>query len=205
MKKIEEIKKRFERARAEKASLSAELDALMKQEAEARDKAEAAAENGDVDGYSKFDAERQRAAAAVYVKRKQLDKMSDHISAEEILAAWEEYAADYDKSFRKKLDEYKKARKDLSKKYMELVSLQNDALAVREYCAAISDFEESVDRLNMAMLPDNDANGMRYVGPGGRYAINALDPIFFLNAGDLLGDCTEMLNAVVRLHRAFGK
>ena len=129
---IEKIKAMIAEHSAGRKALENEIADLLKQEAELAAQAEAAADTGNVDDYMDLSAKKNRATATIFVKRKQMDKapvkaLPDDVARE----AWAEYAEDYNKALKKKLDEYASLKKKLCQMYGEMLDYQNEALNVR--------------------------------------------------------------------------
>lgn len=114
-------------------SLQAELDELLRQEAALEADANAAADAGDVDEYLMKKAAKDRVTAALFVKRKQFDKLSSSVTEADARTAWANYVAEYNSKLAEGLKAFEEVKADLLQRYSYLVSLQADALAVRSH------------------------------------------------------------------------
>lgn len=149
---IETIEQKIRHAAEERAKLSAELDALRKAEAEAKEKVNAAADAGDVELYTTLDNERQKLTVAAFVKSRQLEKLNKPFTEEEILDAWKDYAGKYGKDLDRKLKDFASARKALVKSYMDICKMQGEMLHKRRRCVELSSFDAVNFPVNMIPL-----------------------------------------------------
>ncbi len=98
-------------------------------------KAESAAEAGKDDDYIALTNQASEIERRIYVKHKIIERTSlPDLTKEEVLNAWNEYAAAYGKKHAKKYEAYQKAVRELFEKYKDLVNDQNEALRARVKC-----------------------------------------------------------------------
>ena len=198
MKKIDQIMKEYNQAEAEKADLEHEIMQLQVDKQALDAEAEAAAKKGDVTLYrEKKDAARQ-AADMLFVRQKQLEGLNCLRTEKEAKEAWKEYADDYNKGFSKAWAAYEKARDSLYSDFMEIVKAQNEALRIREKCAACcgTDPEANLDRsFAMKLMPDK-------CEPIRLPQLQTADTNFFLTARLAGTDKVPFFNSVIRLHKS---
>lgn len=113
-----------------------ELRRLAGEQMENRAKMQEAAEAGDLDAIGALRAEGQRIQDRITVARAQLAKPK-YFTREEAMQAFKGYAADYNKRFKSKLEEYHAARHELFVKFLELIQMQNDGLRVQSKCTGL--------------------------------------------------------------------
>lgn len=144
----------FEKALAKvtqtRETLKREIDDLIRQEAELDAAANAAADADDVDGFMQKRAAKDRASATLFVKRRQLDKLGAGVTEDDARNAWVDYAGTYSKKLAAGLKAFAAEKQKLCEMYDELVTLQEEALAVRE-------------RLGNAVGADKNTFAMDYI------------------------------------------
>lgn len=138
------------KARAEREE---DLRRLAGEQMENRAKMQAAAEAGDLDAIGALREEGQRLQDRITVTRAQLSTPK-YYTREDAAQAYKGYAADYNKRFRSKLEEYHAARHELFAKFRELIQMQNDALKVRAKCVGL--IGEDLPKLET--LPEGSAD-----------------------------------------------
>lgn len=125
-KKIEDSNAAKEKARGEIAVLERELDDLNA-------RAESVAATGNEDEYIRLTDEASRITRRIYVKKKISEVPAEkEIKESEVVDAWNEYAAEYEKTYDKNFEKFVKARQQLRDVYETMMQDQNDALMTRE-------------------------------------------------------------------------
>lgn len=138
MASVKEIEKKYMAAMDEYKSLIAR-QAEMRQKAERlNDEAEAAAVSGNIEQYKALKAEASDAEAAAYVMQKRIEKSGaeDVFSREEVMQAWDNYAADYNKQLKGMLKKFYDTKAELLLQYSAMVEAQRAACATREKIGA---------------------------------------------------------------------
>ena len=129
---IEKIRTMIAEHHAGRKALENEIADLLKQESELAAQAEAAADAGNVDSYMDLAGKSNLVSATIFVKRKQMDKTPGKALPDDVAReAWADYAADYNKALKKKLDEYGRMKQKLCQMYGDLLDYQNEALNIR--------------------------------------------------------------------------
>ena len=117
----------------ELAELRAEIPTLEKA-------MESAAENGDVASYSAARKAKENNEDSIFVKDTVLKKMKGVkaiYSREEVITAWEEHIAAYNKKFKKKSFELEKTIEMLYKQYEAMLTDQSEMLKLRRECISL--------------------------------------------------------------------
>ena len=198
-KKLERMMQEYDQALAGKEALAEEVaklkDAKELQEAQA----EAAALQGDIPLYRKIRDEAKETADTLFVREKQLEKLTIRKTEKEARDAWEEYAEDYNKKFVKAWASYEAARSNLYAAFMALVKDQAEAFEIREKCAAIAGIDLGLrpgnaldSRFPLKTIPDKKA------GTWMQPQLNTPDTNFYLQLLDNVD--LDYFNNVVRLH-----
>ncbi len=129
---------------AKKTELKRRIEQLEKLEATATEKAQAAAENGDVEAYKASSTECQEIGTELIVARAHYKKLGSGnaiITKEEAIAAWDNYTEEFNKSFSKLYSDIEKNRKELLASIREMIELQEKAFAVRERISDYAGFD----------------------------------------------------------------
>ena len=132
---ITDLDKQAQERIAKKAELKRRIEELEKLEATATEKAQAAAENGDVEAYKASSTECQEIGTKLIVAKAQLSKIGSGdaiITQEEAVAVWDDYAKEYNKAFDKLYSGIEKKRNELLASIREMIELQEKAFADRE-------------------------------------------------------------------------
>lgn len=207
---IEKINELIEQNKKKKEELTAEVDALLAQEAALDAEAHTAADSGNVDLYLAKMEEKNKVSAALFVKRNYLDKQTLAVTKEDSRAAWENYASGYNKRLQKALADFKTEKAKLCGMYSAMVDLQREALAVREHLSET--VGESKENYQMEFIPVRNAQtkgNLRLAG------VNCCDPDanYFLSAYAERNDVSlvpyhdrdpeeERITTVVVMHRS---
>lgn len=138
MGKYERYLKQYVDMQAAKASAETEIKTLEKEQERLAEQAQQAAEAGDVSGYMDLKRKKEECEAVLYVKQQINKKPFPYVDRDEMQAAWSEYVKPINNTFRKKKEEYKKARHDLFVKFQDIISLQNSTFQARENCVRMT-------------------------------------------------------------------
>lgn len=136
--KIKDIEKKLNEAN-EKLNHAKELkNEAMALEKEYSAKAEECALAGDVDLFMEYRKKAQQQEAISYIQSKQIDSItaSPMISKEESVSAWEDYAKDYSRQLKAKIEKFQASKAKLLNDYLEMVSMQEEACKIRERLAS---------------------------------------------------------------------
>lgn len=145
--KYEAILKNREEVSKEIGELRDKLDRLNAAET-------TAAETGDVEKYKEIKKERSDTEDAIFVKTKTEEKYNGTwLDAEEVIAAWSDYAKGYNKELAYRLGEIARIRKTLRKEYESIINIQANALNARERCVQYLGGNRSVDSFLMDFAP----------------------------------------------------
>ena len=207
---IDKIEKMIIQAAKDRAAKEEEIRDLEEQLDAADAALEAEADAGNLDEYLQKQGAKNLLAAKLHIAEKQLDKIKAEYTSDNVKAAWNDFAADHNKTIEKKLAAYQTARKDLYNSFMELVTLQNVALAAREKCARligkeeqdpnfIADFnsvypEFPLTLIDLPAAPITDRRLLEVLPP---------DQRFFLSAGLASDDDVSRFDMVVRKHHSY--
>ena len=207
---IDKIEKMIIQAAKDRAAKEEEIRDLRGQLDAADAALEAEADAGNLDEYLKKQGQKNILAAKLKIAEHQLDKVKAEFTPDNVVDAWNDYQGDYSKTFDKKRTEYEKARKDLYRLYLEMVDMQNEALAAREKCARligkeeqepnfIADFnsvypEFPLTLIDLPAVPITDRRLLEVLPP---------DQRFFLSAGLASDDDVSKFDMVVRKHHSY--
>ena len=122
-----------------KTRLQQEITDLEEREKQLEEKAKAAAVNDDLDSYMQIGKEKERTAAAIELKKVQLESV-EQVPESEVLEGWREYAAGHDKELSKALEDVEKAKAALCDTYRNLLIVQNNGLIERRRVGALLGF-----------------------------------------------------------------
>ncbi len=132
---ITDLDKQAQERIAKKAELKRRIEQLEKLEATATEKAQVAAENGDVEAYKASSTECQEIGTELIVAKAQLSKLGSGdaiITQEEAVAVWDDYTKEYNKAFDKLYSAIETKRNELLASIREMIELQEKAFADRE-------------------------------------------------------------------------
>ena len=135
--KFKELKQIAQERIAKKAELDKRIADYERCVNEAEQKAQAAAENGNVEEYKAACKEADEQETELIVAKAQRKKMGEDapLTLDEADESWEEYVTQYNREFDKKYSDYQKKRKILLNAYRELIDLQSQAIEAREWLA----------------------------------------------------------------------
>ncbi len=133
---LDTLFKKKSEADASKAKAKNDIMFLEKRRDEIIAKAEKVANAGDEDEYIRLTDEATQLDRRIYVKGK-IANIETTIPEEEVLRAWNEYAAAYEKTFQADYADYVKAAKKLFEQYTKMIKNQNEALKVRRKCGEL--------------------------------------------------------------------
>ena len=122
-----------------KSRLQQEITALEESAKQLDEKAKAAAVNDDLDSFMQIGKEKERTAAAIELKKVQLESV-EQVPESEVLEGWREYAAGHDKELSKALEDVEKAKAALCDAYRNLLIIQNNGLIERRRVGALLGF-----------------------------------------------------------------
>lgn len=122
-----------------KDRLRAEIRSLEEKAAQLEEKGKSAAMNNDLDTFMTIKKEKERVAAAIELKRFQLENV-EQVPESEILEGWRDYAAGYDKDLAAALEEVERAKAGLCNAYRKLLIVQNNGLIERKRVGALLGF-----------------------------------------------------------------
>ena len=149
--KLDTIFKRFEEHNSKIEQTKNDIQLLEQRIEQAKSDAEDLANNADEDGYIAAMSEIRKLEDRLYVKRKIISSTAPVVANEDVSEAWSEYAADYNKRYKRKYAEFAKARKVLCRLYADMVSDQNQALKLRAKINEVTG--NAVSGLGIDMLP----------------------------------------------------
>lgn len=130
---LEQLKERIRENEEKREKLKTEISNLLKREAELNSAAIAAAESGSVEDYVAKMAEKKKVTDSIFVKRSCMDKITTSPDEADIESAWKSYTATYNKQLAKSQAAFNAEKEKLCKLYSDMVELQSEACAVREY------------------------------------------------------------------------
>lgn len=133
---LESLFKKKSEADACKAKAKNDIMFLEKRRDEIIAKAEKVANAGDEEEYIRLTDEATQLDRRIYVKGK-IANIETTIPEEEVLRAWDEYTAAYEKTFQADYADYVKAAKKLFEQYTKMIKNQNEALKVRRKCGEL--------------------------------------------------------------------
>lgn len=168
---IEKINELIAQNKKKKEELTAEVDALLFQEAALDAEARSAADSGDVELYLAKMEEKDKVSKTLFVKRNYLDKHAFGVTKEDSRAAWENYVSGYNKRMQKALADFNAEKAKLCGMYSAMVDLQREALAVREHLSET--VGENKDSYMMEFIPVRNAQSNGNLRLGG---LNCCDP-----------------------------
>ena len=163
---VETIDAKVKAAAEARAELEKAKEQAFKEKQELTRKADAAAEDGNVDLYYQYTQDAGRVDAAAHVREVQLRKKDQPVTEPEVKAAWADFVAGYNKNLADGLTRLEKARDALLSEYEALVDLQGDALEIRERLAGYINEPtgDLCDSFPMEYIPAKnglDAGGVR--------------------------------------------
>lgn len=167
MNKLEKIKKRYAEAQARKKSIEGSIAELKEQAAVLHAEAEAAANEGDVETYSKKRNAAQECEDKIYVKKAMLSHGDAPITLSEAQVAWSDYIGPANRELLKEYEVYKQLKAKVAEQLKKLAEIHEAALINREECLSmISDLEPEENKwshevyaqslLRMEYLPIDD-------------------------------------------------
>lgn len=168
---IEKINELVAQSKKKKEELTAEVDALLFQEAALDAEAHSAADSGNVELYLAKMEEKDKISKTLFVKRNFLDKQALAVTKEDCRAAWENYVPGYNKRLQKALADFADEKAKLCRLYSAAVDLQREALAVREHLAET--VGDNKDSYTMEFIPVRNALSNGNLRLGG---FNCCDP-----------------------------
>lgn len=145
--KLEKIQAKYNAAQGLKVRLETDINELKSRQPVLLDEAKKRAEAGDIDEYIRLRDQADRIGAEIHVKELQLKKAAAPIEKDEAIAAWKEYIKTADAAFEKKLEAYKKAKRELCTMLKDLVRDRENAKMIRELLALYCGTDKS------SMLP----------------------------------------------------
>ena len=201
---VETIDAKVKAAADARAELEKAKEQAFKEKQELTRKAEAAAEDGNVDLYYQYTQDAGRVDAAAHVREVQLRKKDQPVTEPEVTAAWADFVAGYNKNLAAGLVRLEKAKDALLSEYEALVDLQGDALEIRERLAGYVDQKALESSFPMEYIPAK--NGLDI---GGVKNYFGSDPFvcFFLAYRSLGNPTLEdptlgRVNSIVHRHQA---
>lgn len=138
MKKIEKMMQKYAAMQAGLEALRHEAGTLEAKKADLTEKANAAAEAGDVTRYQEYRDELRKVEDELFVKNMAIRRATIGVSAEEAVVAWTEYSGKASEELRQLDISYQAAKKALFEKYEDLIKKQKEILSVRSDCATAS-------------------------------------------------------------------
>lgn len=122
-----------------KGTLQREINELQESARQLEEKSKAAALSDDLEKYMQIKEKRDRTAAAIELKRFQLENM-EQVPESDILEGWREYRAGYDKELDKATAEMEKAKAAFCDAFRKLLTVQNDGLLEQKKVGALLGF-----------------------------------------------------------------
>ena len=176
---ISDFDRKLAQGKEAREQLTNEINDLLRQEAALDAEANAAADAGDVDLYESKANAKNHVHATIFVKRRQLDRLGPTVNEADADAAWSDYVATYNKKLQAALDAFEETKEKFYQQYSDLVSLQHDALAVREHLGAAVGVDKN--RYRMEFVPVQQ--GPSVYGALKIYGFNCPDPdsVFYLS------------------------
>lgn len=207
--KLETLKANIKEARKKCAALEVKRDESSARAKAAREAAQTAAADGDVDEYVKQSEAAKKFEAAEFVAQAQINKVGDGFTPADVANAWKDYADDYNRELSKKMDAFQKTRAQLCKQYFDLVEAQDAALKERKFCGDLLGLDEGSreveQQLPMETIPAR--NGIRQ--DAGARLLNRVtnytptpEESYFMAVGDIKDVAeAERLHRCIRMHR----
>lgn len=149
-KKIEAYMKKYTQQQADLANLQTQRGQLTEKLQGLQASLDDAA---DMDTFRRIRAEIQDISETIDFLDKKISKYNLNMSRNEAMDAWNDYAANYNKEFAKKINALERARKDVEAAFIAALKIQNEALQVREAVAGLAGIA-SVDGYHGDPLPD---------------------------------------------------
>lgn len=205
MTKLEKLIQQCEQNAAERSTLEKEIEQLQAGLVLLEKEAEAAAQAGNTSLYREKRDAAQLATDSIFVCQKQMEKLSSLAAKQEAIAAWEEYAAAYNKAFSKAWALYEKARQSLFESFMDIVNTQNDALRMRQLCGEAVGIQENQglyklssydSKFPLQMIPEGITHSDAHL------LVTLPDAELFVRSKLLDSSELRFLNNVVRWHKA---
>lgn len=158
MASVKEIEKKYMAAMEEYKNLIARQEEMQRKADSLNEEAEAAAVSGNIEQFKAIKAEASDAEAAAYVMKKRIEKSGaeDLFSREEVMQAWGNYAADYNKQLKGMLKKFYDTKAELLLQYSAMVDAQRAACATREKIGAYIGMKINP----VAAGVDNDFDGL---------------------------------------------
>lgn len=151
--KLSELRKRFEDVMKAKRERMVEIDRLKAEQAEIEKEMLSSADRGDLDKYMALDNKKRELDARIFVYSRSLPNAGNPLTREEVVKAWDSFTAQYNKDAAKQYKAFLTDCRSLCSKYMDLVSMQNNALMEREKALEIMGEKRTSDALSMYMIP----------------------------------------------------
>ena len=142
----------LQRDTEEKVQLQVEISDLQKEEAALEEKMKAAADAGDTDTYLALSAEKDTVAKKIFVKSSFQKKRGSLVNEDGAKGAWKDYVSGYNKKLKSSIAAFEEEKKKLCAMYSELVSIQNEALKVREHLCEVTGLNNP-ESFEMAYIP----------------------------------------------------
>lgn len=197
---IDSILKNISEIATKKAALEEQLQTVNTAAKVARETAERAAVGGDVDAYMAAKADAERHEAAAHVLGVQIAHLGKGYSADEVKAAWGDYAGKFNKELDSKMKDYLTARRKLWECYRDMLTFQNEALKKRKVCSELMGFPEGgtevLRDLPMHSVPYDTKYDHTYRN---RSQVDCPESIFFLSCGEATEADHALMNNVLRM------
>ena len=132
---IDTIEKKAKAAEAARREMYDAENQAATEIQELRNKADAAADAGDADGYIAIQEEIRRAEGRAYVRKAQLQKIAQALTEADVREAWDNYVSSFNKNLDAKLAEFNQAKAAALAEYRAAVALQKEACKIRERIA----------------------------------------------------------------------
>lgn len=167
---VKEDEAKREALREEIHELSAKADSYLAARALAGSK-------GDGETFVEMDAEWKKVHSIINVKQQYLDNLPRIFTEKDALDAWSDYAVKYNSKFHKVLADFEAERAKLCKMYSDLVTVQNEALVMRERMEETSG--TSKDKFTVDFIPVRGGTDKGLLRIGGLNCMDA-DVCYYL-------------------------
>ena len=159
--------------------LSAEISALMEEEARLDAEMIAAAEVGNEALFKSLKAKKTDAEDSIFVKRAFLDKLKAPVDEAAARDAWSDFVKAHDKRMTKAIEAFAAEKEKFLQMYSDMIDLQKDACAVRERLGSAVGLPAS--SFGMVTIPVQSGANIKGALKLGNVDIHDPDAVYFLS------------------------
>lgn len=208
-KTINDLRKSLSEMDKEKAEIRKEITGIHNLVEAKKAEAEDALNSGDEAKYLSCQDELKVLEARELIRQRKLESASKPFTDNEVKAAWDDYATDFNKQMEKRLKEYRTAVETMEKAYIDLVNFQNEALKTRKICGDMMgvecpEYSRQTDDIyytkmkKLVTIPNEPINKIIDTG-NGIISVKMPDDCEYYLAHRLISP--EMIGSVVRMHK----